>query len=113
MNRVPVTIAVAVKTGSLVVFAADSKLTTVGIAGINPDGTPNFVEQTYDNATKVAHDRNRLLMAMVAGYASIGGVAATDFIAQRSYSLQPNVAAQDQDFSNLVNDMVAEKQRFW
>jgi len=108
-----VTIAVAVKTGSFVVFAADSKLTTVGIAGINPNGTPNFVEQTYDNATKVAHDRNGLLMAMVAGHASIGEIAATDFIAKRIYSLQPNVATQDQDFSTLVTDMVTEKQRYW
>jgi hypothetical protein len=74
------TIAIAIRTASAVVFAADSKITTSGIAGYEEDGTPRWVEQTYDNATKVVHDRSRTLMAMAAGYSNIGQVTATDFI---------------------------------
>jgi hypothetical protein len=73
------TIAIAIKTGAAVVFAADSKVTTNGPAGYDQDGQINWLSQTYDNAYKVAHDRNRSLMAMVAGHANIGSLLATDF----------------------------------
>ena len=72
------TIAVAVRTGSAVLFAADSKLTTSGIVGFEENGDPRGVEQTYDNATKVVHDRSKMVMAMVAGYANIGSETAMD-----------------------------------
>ena len=61
------TIAIAIRTGSAVVFAADSKLTTSGLLGFDQDGGPIWERQTYDNAVKVVHDRNQILMAMVAG----------------------------------------------
>lgn len=107
------TIAVAIRTGSAVVFAADSKLTTVGLEGFEEDGSPRWVDQTYDNATKVAHDRNKTLMAMAAGHASIGRVAATDFIARTSFANYGDAAAQDQGLAALVTSMVDEKRRFW
>jgi hypothetical protein len=107
------TIAVAVKTATAVVFGADSKLTTTGVAGINPDGTPNLVEQTYDNATKVAHDRNRYLMVMGAGQATIGDVAATDFVARVPFSLYPDANSQDAGIASIVDQMVNRKSHYW
>ena len=41
------TIAISIRTGSAVVFAADSKLTTRGIVGLEEDGTPRWQIQTY------------------------------------------------------------------
>lgn len=107
------TIAVAIRIGSAVVFAADRKLTTVGLEGFEQDGSPRWVDQTYDNATKVAHDRNETLMVMAAGHASIGRIAATDFIARTSFANYGDVAAQNQALAELVNSMVDEKRRFW
>jgi len=52
-----------VKTGSGVVFAADGKTTTQGVVGLEQDGSPTWVEQTYDNATKVVADRTGTMMA--------------------------------------------------
>jgi hypothetical protein len=107
------TIAVAVKTESALVFAADSKVTTRGVVGLNPDGTPNWVEQTYDNATKVAHDRNKLLMAMVAGHANVGPLAATDFIRRQSIPLVDSTATQDQQIGELVEKMAKLLEDHW
>jgi hypothetical protein len=74
------TIAIAIKTGSAVVFAADSKVTTSGLAGYKEDGAPNWVIQTYDNAYKIVHDGNGRLLAMVAGHVNVGASPATDLI---------------------------------
>jgi predicted transcriptional regulator len=65
------TIEIAVRTSSAVVFAADSKLTTSGLVGFEQDGKPRFVQQSYDNAVKLVSDQNRVLMAMVAGQVTL------------------------------------------
>jgi len=52
------TVAVTVRTGSAVVFAADSKVTTSGITGRDENGDPRWVEQTYENATELCQVRN-------------------------------------------------------
>src|SRR5262252_2772286 len=83
-HRALLTIAVAIRTGSAVVFAADSKVTTRGVIGLDGKGVPVWVEQTYDNANKVVHDRTARVMAMVAGAANIGRTSATDFISTLS-----------------------------
>jgi hypothetical protein len=108
-----VTIAVAVRTGSAVVFAADSKVSTRGIAGLDKDGTPIWVDQTYDNATKVAHDRASGLMVMVAGSANVGQIAATDFVRGWNAPFQATQEEQENQVRDLVATMVAEKRRFW
>jgi len=108
-----VTIAVAVKTESALVFAADSKVTTSGVAGMNPDGKPHWVEQTYDNAVKVAHDRNRLLMGMVAGHANLGPLPATDFIRRQSIPLMDSPEGQDQQIGELLTKMATMHERYW
>ena len=109
------TIAVAIRTGSAVVFAADSKVTTSGIVGIEEDGSPRWLEQTYDNATKMVHDRNRILMGMVAGHANIGQVAATDFLSTLSMKNTRSAAAEDQDeaLRTIVDSMVTLKRSYW
>jgi hypothetical protein len=109
------TIAVAAKTASAVVFAADSKTMTKGFVGMEQDGKPRFVDQTYDNATKVVHDRSKTMMAMVAGSANIGRVTATDFISTRTFPpvIGETAADQDRRLSTLVAEMVAQKRSYW
>jgi hypothetical protein len=111
------TIAVAVRTGSAVVFAADSKLTTVGIAGYNPDGSAIWVDQTYDYATKVVHDQSQGVMCMVAGHANVGLIGAMDFIARRRFPIwldKPDAgAAQDKYIAELVEELIQIKRAYW
>ncbi len=52
------TIAVTVRTGSAVVFAADSKVTTSGIVGRDENGDLRRVEQIWDNATELGQVKN-------------------------------------------------------
>lgn len=107
------TIAIAMRTGSAVVFAADSKITTRGVVGIEDSGEPRWQEQTYDNATKVVHDRNHALMAMVAGYANLGQVTATDFISTQSFSMGGTNEEQDRWVNELISAMVERKRAYW
>ena len=108
------TIAVAVRTASAVVFAADSKITTRGLAGISPeDGSLQWIDQTYDNATKVAHDQSHQLMAMVAGHANIGITQALDFIAMRAMAPAQTAEDQEAQINALLEEMVAAKRAFW
>jgi hypothetical protein len=107
------TIAIAVRTLSAVVFAADSKLTVKGIGGIRADGAPNWVEQTYDNATKVVHDRTRRLMALAAGIVNIGQVSALDFIATYAVQLGASRADEDAAIVALLDRMAEEKRAFY
>jgi hypothetical protein len=107
------TIAIAIRTGSAVVFAADSKITTSGVVGYEEDGSPRWVEQTYDNATKVVHDRNRTLMAIIAGHANIGQMTATDFISTQQFVGAISIEDQNQKISALVDEMVKQKRAYW
>lgn len=107
------TIAVAVRTESAVVLAADSKLTTQGPAGREENGQPRLVEQTYDNATKVVHARSGFLIAMVAGAANIGRLSATDFIQMLDVTAPASVEEQDRQISDIVARMVELKKEFW
>lgn len=107
------TIAIAVRTGSAVVFAADSKVTTSGIVGIEEDGNPRWVEQTYDNAVKVVHDSSKTLMAMVAGEANIGQETAMDFIMSRDLKEIGLTSDQDAKIAELVESMVGRKREYW
>lgn len=107
------TIAIAVRTTSAVVFATDSKLTVKGIGGIRADGTPNWVEQTYDNATKVIHDRTGHLMALAAGIVNIGQILALDFIATYAVQLGVTLADEDAAIEALLDRMAEEKRAFY
>lgn len=107
------TIAIAIKTGAAVVFAADSKVTTNGPAGYDQDGQINWLSQTYDNAYKVAHDRNRSLMAMVAGHANIGSLLATDFIGAYTFDPGMDKASQEAALKKLGVDIAVEIKSYW
>src|SRR5689334_14008120 len=107
------TIAVAVRTMSAAVFATDSKLTVRGIGGLRADGTPNWIEQTYDNATKVVHDRTSHLMALAAGSVNIGQISALDFIATYAIQLGSSRADEDAAIVTLLDDMAEEKRAFY
>jgi hypothetical protein len=110
------TIAVGIRTGSAVVFAADSKVTTRGVIGRDGNGDPVWVEQTYDNATKVVHDRDAATMAMIAGAANIGQTSAIDFISTLSmgdFRHRPTITEQDAVLKDLVDQMVKQKTDYW
>jgi len=107
------TIAVTVRTGSAVVFAADSKVTTSGIVGRDENGDPRWVEQTYDNATKIVHDRSETIMAMVAGEANIGQESAMDFFLSKDLHDLGVFGDQDQRLAALIDSMVDQKKKFW
>ena len=107
------TIAIAIRTGSAVVFAADSKITTRGLAGRDENGELIWQEQTYDNATKVVHDRTKNLMAMVAGHANIGRTAATDLISTQAFNVTVPDSELDQKIDLLVQLMVTRKSDYW
>jgi hypothetical protein len=109
------TIAIAIRTASAGVFAADSKITTSGIIGYEEDGTPRWVEQTYDNAAKVVHDRSLNLMAMAAGYSNIGQVTATDFISTQTIPFIRGESVQEQDrrIEEFVKELVKRKRAYW
>jgi hypothetical protein len=107
-----VTIAVAVRTPTSVVFAADSKLTTVGLVGFEA-GEPRWETQTFDHYTKVTHDRGQRLMAVVAGHANLGAISATDFIAMQEFPASPSNEEQDAALERLLDAMCAARREFW
>jgi hypothetical protein len=108
-----VTIAITIRTGSSVVFAADSKLTTTGLGGYNDNGDPIWLEQSYDNAFKIAHDRNEVLMAMVVGQANAGRIAAVDLISGYSFVRCSSVEEQNQEIEKLAGAITAEITSYW
>lgn len=107
------TIAVTVRTGSAVVFAADSKVMTSGIVGRDENGDPRWVEQTYDNATKIVHDRSETIMAMIAGHSNIGQESAMDFFLSKDLHDLGVFGDQDQRLAKLIDSMVDQKKKFW
>ena len=96
------TIAVAIRTSSAVVFAADSKVTTAGLEGFTAAGEPIWVDQTYDHATKIVHDLSGIVMAMVAGHASAGMIPATDIICAQRFTWWASRKDQDKEIADLI-----------
>ena len=94
-------------------FAADSKITTSGIIGYEENGDPRWVEQTYDNANKVVHDKSKTVMTMVAGEANIGLESATDLIMAWDLSSVSSNKDQDKALSEFVTSMVNRKRAYW
>ncbi len=114
------TIAIAIRTSSAVVFAADSKVTTQGLAGFEESGAPRWLEQTYDTAFKLAHDKSRTLMAMMAGHATLGQISVTDLISSYDFATPHNYSShfgspeeQEEQLRTLLTQMQEEKRTFW
>jgi hypothetical protein len=113
MDLIVMTIAIAIRTQTAVVFAADSKVTTAGIAGYDTQGAPQWLQQTYDNFTKVVYDRAKVFMAVVAGTAQLGEIAATDFIASRDEIRSGSLTEQDRQLMALVEAMATLRAQYW
>jgi hypothetical protein len=109
----PMTIAISIKTGSAVVFAADSKVTTRGIVGLEEDGTARWQNQTYDHAFKIVHDSSERLMAVVTGDANLGQIPAADFISTRYFQTDGDDSSQDKSVAELAGQMFSEIEAYW
>ena len=107
------TIAITIRTSAAVVFAADSKLSTSGLGGYKDDGEPIWLDQSYDNAFKVSHDQNRLLMAMTVGHANVGRIAANDFISAYKFPVRKSLQTQDKEIQKLGSAIAAELSSYW
>jgi hypothetical protein len=108
-----VTIAITIRTSAAVVFAADSKVSTSGLGGYKDDGTPVWLDQSYDNAYKVTHDKERELMAMIVGHANAGQIGAIDFIASYSFPRRNSTADQDAEIGVLADAITTEISAYW
>ncbi len=106
------TILIVVRTASAVVFAADSKLTTQGFVGFDTNGDPLFIPQTYDNAVKIGHDRNKTLMAAVTGNAAVGEIGVIDFLSQAKGQFTDD-AGQDAYIQELILRMGKMRFDYW
>ncbi len=106
------TVLVAVRTSTAVVFAADSKLTTQGFVGFDPNGDPLFVPQTYDNAVKLGIDSSRTLIAAITGNASLGEMNVIDFLS-RARGTFLNELQQLAYIENLILGMGKMRFDYW
>lgn len=86
---------------------------TSGIVGRDENGDPRWVEQTYDNATKIVHDRSETIMAMIAGHSNIGQESAMDFFLSKDLHDLGVFGDQDQRLAKLIDSMVDQKKKFW
>jgi len=96
------------------VFAADSKLTTEAFVGLDTNGDPQFLPQTYDNAVKLGHDRNKSFMVAVTGNASVGERSVIDFVSQTaSPRTVIDDVTQDQYLRGVIVGMGSLRFNYW
>jgi hypothetical protein len=96
------TIIAAIKTGTDLVLAADSKVTTKGFGGI-VNGEPIWLDQTYDYCTKIAFSKHNCLTAAVAGQASFGDVQVLDIVREFDTIIYDTREEQYSELMKLVN----------
>jgi len=105
------TIAVTIRTGSAVVFAADSRVTTKpDLATATP---PAEGWQAYDHAVKLAQDRSARLMAMVVGHSRIGDVDAVDVISAYNFPKCLTDKEQIAALKDFVLTIYDKNKQFW
>ncbi|WNZ59924.1 hypothetical protein QEG98_28380 [Myxococcus sp. MxC21-1] len=107
------TISVAIKTGSAVVFASDSKVTVSAPTGLDPTGKPVFVSQSYDNAFKIVHDTSQSAMAMFIGAANIGAGSAMSYFSRLSLSLDTTPEKQNSRVTAFTQDVETDRHSYW
>lgn len=112
-SRREMTVAVLIRTNTAAVFAADSKLTTSGLIGFDEAGEPQFVNQTYDNATKIVADTAGLGMAVVAGTAALGPGSVMDYIASSSVPRAADDATQEAAIRDFADGMAKLRAAYW
>ncbi len=107
------TIAVSIRTSTAAVFAADSKLMTRGLIGFDEANEPQFVNQTYDNATKIVADTAELAMAVVAGSATLGPVSVMDYVASSAVPHGSDDAKQEAAIRDFAAGMAKLRATYW
>lgn len=96
------TIIAAIKTGTDLVLAADSKVTTKGFGGI-VNGEAIWLDQTYDFCTKIAFSKHNCLTAAVAGQASFGDMHVLDIVREFDTIIYETREEQHSELMKLVN----------
>jgi hypothetical protein len=107
------TIAIAIRTNTAAVLAADSKLTTRGLIGFDENNEPQFVNQTYDNATKIVADASGCVMAVLAGSATMGPISVMDYIASSSVPEGADDAKQESAITDFAEGMAKIRAAYW
>lgn len=96
------TIIAAIKTGTDLVIAADSKVTTKGFGGIvNEEAI--WLDQTYDFCTKIAFSKHNCFTATVAGQASFGDIQVMDIVREFDINIYKTREEQQNELMKLVN----------
>lgn len=108
-----VTIAISIQTSTATVFAADSKLTTSGLVGFDDAGEPQFVSQTYDNATKIVRDTAGYAMAVVAGAADLGRISVMDYIASSEMPRGDGPDQQESAIREFIGGIARLRATYW
>jgi hypothetical protein len=108
-----VTIAISIQTSTATVFAADSKLTTSGLVGFDDVGEPQFVSQTYDNATKIVRDTAGYAMAVVAGAADLGRISVMDYIASSEMPRGDGPDQQESAIREFIGGIARLRATYW
>lgn len=103
------TIISIVRTGRDLIVAADSKITTLGIGGINKSGEIEWLEQTYDYGTKISFSRNNHWAVAVSGQVSFGSTQINDIIEQYNSDISNTRMEQDLDLKILVDKIKDER----
>src|SRR5262249_25721640 len=107
------TIAISIRTNVAAIFAADGKLTTNGLVGFDDGGEPQFVRQTYDNATKIVQDATGVAMAMVAGSGTLGSMSVTDYVASSAVPREPDPQKQEAAIQEFARGMATLRAAYW
>lgn len=107
------TIAIALRTNVAIVLAADSKLTTRGIGGLDANGNPVWIEQTYDNATKIVQDLHGDAIAVVAGSVGLGSTSIMDYLATSAVPLSTDPANQNTQIETFAEDLANLRAAYW
>jgi hypothetical protein len=105
------TIAISILTGSAVIFAADSRVTTQP-----DDATGTGLEhawQAYDTVTKLAHDQTGKLAVMVVGHARVGEAEATARVSTYSLPECSSDAKQLTAIRRFIEQLHRENARYW
>ena len=98
------TIIATIKTGTDLVIAADSKVTTKGLGGF-VNGEPIWLDQTYDFSTKIAFSKNKCLTVAAAGQISFGDIQVLDKVSEYDTINRESREEQHTDFMVLVNEL--------
>ncbi|MGE5391152.1 MAG: hypothetical protein ACM3PE_08845 [Deltaproteobacteria bacterium] len=100
------TIFAVVKTNTDLILASDSKVSTMGIGGLDENGKLIYFNQAYDYATKICFSPKNVWTVGVIGQSSIGNLGISDII----HNLLPsdtlvfsNRAEQDEKLNKLIS----------